>query len=134
MRTLLLALIVMLSGCGHVPKAPAVGGVVAADTFAEAYARVAGGREPTARADGWMITRSKETIVRVMREEGMGGLDNVPDATLTRRVRAALGDKDIAVRADAGVVTLKGEVGATDVQRVLDVKGVVAVSADSKGK
>lgn len=134
MRTLPLVLVLFLTGCGHVAKAPAVGGVVATDTFADAWARVAGGKEPTARADGWMITRSKETVVRVMREEGMGGLSNVPDATLTRRVRAALGDSSLRVRTDAGVVTLKGDVGPADVQRALEVKGVVAVSADSKGE
>lgn len=134
MRTLPLALLLLVTGCGPVAKAPAVGGVVASDTFADAWARVAGGKEPTARADGWMITRSKETVVRVMREEGMGGLSNVPDATLTRRVRAALGDSAVRVRTDAGVVTLKGDVGPAEVQRALEVKGVVAVSADSKGE
>src|SRR5690348_5585592 len=100
-------------GCAHETAETAR----AQSGFDHAYDKVASGSQARARGDGYLVERTNDQSVRVIKETPTGGLGgDVSDAWITTKVKGKLGieegmsSKNIHVSTDAGMVTLSGRV------------------------
>jgi osmotically-inducible protein OsmY len=125
-------------GCAH--ETPETKGLTQSG-FDHAYDKVASGSQARARGDGYLVERTNDQSVRVIKETPTGGLGgDVSDAWITTKVKGKLGleeglsSKSIHVATDAGMVTLTGSVSsrgaaAKAIRDTLSLDGVTAVNS-----
>jgi hypothetical protein len=133
MRLVGILLLTFVTACAA--QKPAVGGLPATPTFENAYATVRSGREPTARAEGWVVEWAGEGRIRVLRENPIDVAGQSQDSTITRKVREQLSGLRVFVRTEAGVVTLRGWLGTQAdavraIRAALRAEGVTAVDVE----
>ncbi len=124
----------LAAGCAHQPAAQRPG--VTGSALDRAYDQVRSGAQASAHGDGYVVERSSDSSVRVVREAPTGGLgSDVSDASLTNKVKGKLtSTREIQVSTKAGAVTLSGNAPSRDaamkaIRDTLSLDGVTAVKS-----